>query len=287
MLSRSILVIFFVLTVFFLILFRAQFLPTPPHKVIMSVPDVTLAPTQTPEVPAPLTQIQLKRGPFPLHVFPALLTHAAQAKALILFESSAAGWSTWEDKVGRKLQADGYDVLGIDARIYAENDFDLVTLQGDYQSIAGYGLKLHGKNALPLILAGWSAGAEQVVAVAGGPKPPDDLAGLLLISPRSWGGYGHDAVHGDSPRPAKGSDFALKDFGRKLRNLHIAQWHADGDDTDSTAWLHSLKAPHREFDLEKVPHNFGGPSDDFLARLSASVQWILGHEMAQSSAAKK
>lgn len=47
------------------------------------------------------------------------------------------------------------------------------------------------------------------------------------------------------------------------------------DPLDSCAWLDSLSAPHREFDFDHAIHDYRGACDNFLARLSKSVSWIL------------
>lgn len=230
--------------------------------------------------PTPTTTIKLKRGDeLPLLLFHAELKGGAtRPKALILFESGGGGWSWWEDLVCHKLQTSGYEVIGIDARLYSLTDYTLDILQADFQAIAGLGQKPYGDHPLPLILSGWSSGAEQAVAVAGGPHPPTGLTGLLLFAPGSWGGYGWYTSHDYGPRLSKSKTFALADFSDTIGNVRVAQWHGTYDIFDSRVWLRTLKAPHREFDMADSIHDFGGASDEFLVRMIASIDWILGKE---------
>jgi hypothetical protein len=239
------------------------------------------APAPPPDRPTPTdpghqeVTLDLKRGGMLILHYPA--KHDASRpvpKAVILFESGGGGWCWWEDKLCTRLQKEGYEVVGIDARLYSLSDYDVDILQHDFQTLAQYGMKRYG-GSLPLIIGGWSTGAEQAVAAGGGPHPPDHLAGLLLIAPGSWGGYGWFTAHDYGPRLSKKGTFALADFAPSLTRVRIVQWHADLDMLDSRSWLHSLQGPCREYDLSNSIHDFGGVSDEFLAGLGQSLDWIL------------
>ena len=228
-------------------------------------------------------RLELSRGGFNVLRYPAKLDSLAKSpKALIIFGTGCSGWSYWEERVCCKLQAEGYEVLGIDFARYSQFDYDLGILEGDYQRIIDFGLKAAGNHPLPVVLGGWSTGAEQAVAVAGGPHPPSGLVGLLLVSPGSEGGYGSYAtnyINWDTPASKL---FKLADFDSHLSDLRIAQWHAQLDPLDSSAWLDSLSAPHREFVFNHAIHDYRGACDDFLNRLSKSVSWILSGNAPQS-----
>ena len=214
----------------------------------------------------------LRRGPFTYIDFPS---RRIETRAVIIFGSGDAGWGGWEDAVCRAMAANGYEVIGIDFAPYAKTDYDLDTLQADYTQLAQAARGPFGGHAPPLILSGWSMGAEQAVPVAAGPHPPPGLAGLLLISPGSRGRYGlHSADRLDIPPTGPGT-FALEDFSRGLGNLRVLQWHAGLDPLDSTTWLQALSAPHREMDFAGVWHDFDGPSDVFVQEMVRSLDWIL------------
>jgi len=233
-------------------------------------------------------QLNLSRGGFDILRYRAKLDSAgASPKALIVFGTGSGGWSYWEERVCCRLQDDGYEVLGIDFALYSQGDYDLNILESDYQKIVQYGLKACGNRPLPVILGGWSTGAEQAVAVAGGPQPPFGLVGLLLVSPGSEGAYGKYAtnyVNWDTPAAKL---FKLADFSSKLNHLRIAQWHAQLDPLDSCTWLDSLSAPHREFDFDHAIHDYRGACNDFLARLTESVAWILSGDASSRRVSSK
>ena len=150
--------------------------------------------------------VEFKRGSFNIRRFHypnQLDTSFKVPKALILFGSGGGGWDEWEERVCDNLRKDGYEILGVDVRLYSQTDYDLDTLQQDFQTLAQYGLKPYGEHPPPVIVGGWSSGAEQAVAIGGGPHPPTGLVGLLLISPGSWGGYGWYASNDVGPHLMK------------------------------------------------------------------------------------
>jgi hypothetical protein len=219
--------------------------------------------------------LPLSRGDFSFfHFFFKPTDTLKTPKALVLFGSGGAGWGGWEDRVGDKLQAEGYEVLGINSEIYAHSDYDINNLQADFQKMAQAYRAPYGAHPPPVILGGWSTGAEQAVAVAGGPHPPDGLVGLLLVSPGSSGAYGRDATDYVLANVPPQKVFQLVGFAPRLVNLRIAQWHAQYDLLDSLTWLSFLKTGHREYDFSNSIHDFRSACDEFLTRLSGSVAWI-------------
>ena len=191
--------------------------------------------------------------------------------------------------VSHSLQAAGYEILGFDCALYSQTDYDLATLQADINTIAQSSLSRYGTHPPPLILGGWSMGAEQAVAAAGGPHPPTGLVGLLLISPGDRGRYGLRVADRYDVSPTGPGTFALQDFARKLDKLRIAQWNGNLDLLGSKAWLTSLKAPHREYDFSWGMHDYNGASDDFLKLLKESITWVLssGASGSKSEQVKK
>jgi hypothetical protein len=216
--------------------------------------------------------IVLRRGPFTFFDFPS---RRIETRAVIIFGSGDAGWGGWEDAVSRAMAANGYEVIGVDFVPYAKTDYDLDTLQADYTQLAQLARGTFVDHAPPLILGGWSMGAEQAVPAAAGPHPPPGLAGLLLLSPGQRGRYGLRTSDKLDIPPTGPGTFALQDFSKSLGNLRVLQWHAGLDPIDSTTWLRSLPAPHREMDFPGVWHDFNGPSDVFVQEMVRSLDWIL------------
>ena len=77
-------------------------------------------------------RLNLNRGNFEVLLYPAKLDNAgASPKALIIFGTGSSGWSYWEEAVCCRLQADGYEILGIDFALYSQHDYDLNILSID------------------------------------------------------------------------------------------------------------------------------------------------------------
>ncbi len=219
---------------------------------------------------------QLKRGPFSVYRYePGQTAFAAHPKAIILFESGDGGLDGWEDRVCKALQADGYEMIAFDCAFYSRSDYDLDVLQADMGTLAQSYLSSYGDHPPPLILGGWSMGAEQAVAAAGGPHRPAGVVGLLLISPGPRGRYGLRSPDRWDVAPTGPGTFALQDFAHDLEGLRIVQWNGNFDLLGSKVWLSSLTAPYKAFGYPYGLHDYNGASDDFLAHLKQSISWIL------------
>ncbi len=220
--------------------------------------------------------VRLKRGDFTFFRYvPGDPKFAAHPLAVIIFGSGDGGFGGWEDRVCRALQATGYEMLSFDCALYAKADYDLDTLQADFNTIAQSSLAHYGDHPPPLILGGWSMGAEQAVPGAGGPHPPTGLVGLILLSPGERGRYGFRTTDGFDLSPTGPGTFALQDFDHTLNKVRVAQWNGTLDLPGSRNWLAGLTAPHKAYELPYSTHYYHWFSDDFLKLLAESISWIL------------
>lgn len=222
--------------------------------------------------------VELSRGAFTIRVFQP---ENRDARAIIFFGSGDGGWSGFEEAVSKTLQNHGYEVIGIDSNVYAKTDYDLAILQADFGTMAQMAEATYGNHPLPLILAGYSMGAAQAIAAAGGPHPPQGVIGLLLLDPCSRGRYGLRLSDQSDVLPTGPGTFGVEEFAKKMGSLHVVQWHAVEDSIDSRAWLDSLTAPHKELDFGNTGHYYNNDRSDFLGQLVDSVPWILN--FAQNS----
>jgi phosphatidylglycerol lysyltransferase len=176
-------------------------------------------------------QVDLTRGPLIVyHFVPA----TKQPRALLIFGSGDGGWGGWEARVSRVLQANGYEVVGIDSAAYAATDYNLATLQNDYATLSRHFLAPYGDHSPPLLVGGWSMGAAQAIAVAGGPHPPPKLTGLVVASALSRGRYGLRLADKLNILPTGPGTFAVDDFASALRRLPVVQWHGTDDSRSGT-----------------------------------------------------
>jgi phosphatidylglycerol lysyltransferase len=215
--------------------------------------------------------LQLTRGPFTfLDYHPRSTT-----RAMVVFASGDGGWNTLEESIARTLQSHGYNVIGIDSMVYAKTDYDLDSLQADFNKIVQRAQASYGSNPPPLIMSGYSMGAAQMTAVTAGPHPPPHVAGLLLIDMCARGRYGLRTSDQLNVLPTGPGTFAVSDFAKTIQDMRVVQWHAGEDEIDSRAWLSLLTVPYRELDFPGTGHDYSTGRDDFLQQLVDSMGWLL------------
>jgi phosphatidylglycerol lysyltransferase len=227
--------------------------------------------------------IKLSRGPLTVFNFPS---KGPGTSACILFASGDGGWNDFEETIAHTFQDHGYAVIGIDSEAYAQADYDLDTLQSDFGKIAATVLAPFGNHSPPLIVGGYSMGAAQAIAVAGGPHPPPGLIGLLLIDPLSRGRYGLRSSDQMNVLPTGSGTFGVDSFCHSMDSLRVVQWHAANDSVDSLAWLDSLTAQHRNFTFPDAGHDYEPNRNDFVRQLVESTAWILNPAQTGMKTAK-
>ncbi|HEX4141873.1 MAG TPA: AcvB/VirJ family lysyl-phosphatidylglycerol hydrolase [Candidatus Methylacidiphilales bacterium] len=217
--------------------------------------------------------LPLARGPFTVLDFPPQVHK--EPRAIILFGSGDGGWTGFEEAICKTLQSRTYEAVGIDYARYADSDYSLEILQADMSQIAATIRARYADNNPPVIIGGYSMGAAQAIAAAGGPHPPAGLAGVLLVDPRSRGRYGLRLADKGDALPTGPGTFSMDEFTKTMGELRVVQWHATEDPIDSRAWLESLTAPHKEFDFGQTGHYYNNGRADFLTQFGDSVNWIL------------
>lgn len=175
------------------------------------------------------------------------------------------------------LAASGFCVVGWDCSKYAKlGKYDRSQLSRDMGEALQQIQHRCGTGQLPVVLAGFSTGAEQVVAVASnGAQRPANLAGLLLLSPGERGRYGITTsdLLGITP---KGPDtFSLAEMAPGLKGLRVYQIHGEHDPLDQTEWLHFLEVPHHLAVYPNGWHLFRGAPPDFLDLIRSGVRSVL------------
>jgi hypothetical protein len=204
---------------------------------------------------------------------------------ILLFASGDGGWRHLEEAISHGLQKHGCEVIGIDSTLYARTDYDLATLQADFGKIARSVEQEYGDHPLPLLVGGYSMGAAQAIAVAGGPNPPAGLVGLLLIDPLSRGRYGLREEDKINVLPRGPGTFSVAEFSRTMGH-RILQWHAANDSIDSRAWLADLTVPHQECDFPGTGHCYRDDRRRFVGELNDSVDWLLKPDAVEKVVAK-
>ena len=199
------------------------------------------------------------------------------ARANILLASGDGGWTKLESKMAWALASSGFRVAGWDCSKYAKlGQYDRTQLSRDMGEAVRQMQKECGSERQPVILAGFSTGAEQVVAVASnGAARPKNLDGLLLLSPGHRGRYGINMSDLMGVTPQGPDTFALVEMAPDLKGLRVYQIHGEHDPLDQTEWLDSLDVPHQLAVYPDGWHLFRGAPPDFLAMVSKGARWIL------------
>jgi lysylphosphatidylglycerol synthetase-like protein (DUF2156 family) len=229
----------------------------------------------------PLTRIELTRGPFDLRLYP---TAGGDPRALVVFGSGDGGWSAWEHTVCTWLQEANLAVAGFDFKKYAATDFNQPTLAKDMSAAAAFAAGQLNAKEVPVLYAGWSIGAVQAVAAAGGTNRPPSLAGLLLLSLDSRGRYGIRAPDMVGITPTGPGTFDLHEFNQAMQGLRVVQYHGTADFMAKTTWIRLLKSPHQVYLLQGMNHGFDGPVPEFTPVLLQGAAWALGDDSAAASA---
>ncbi len=227
--------------------------------------------------------VQLNRGPFTVRDFSP---HRLRPLATVLFGSGDGGWGDLEEALARALQGRGYHVIGIDSEDYAQTDYNLETLQSDFGKMAEAAQSVLGNRRPPLIVGGYSMGAAQAIAVAGGPHPPQGLVGLLLVDPCSRGRYGLRTSDQMNILPTGPGTFAVADFARTMGSIRVVQWHAADDSIDSRGWLDVLTAQHQAFIFPDNGHSYDNNREVFVREFVQSADWILDPNRRSSGVAQ-
>jgi phosphatidylglycerol lysyltransferase len=220
---------------------------------------------------APTITLPLKRGPFGTYHFVPMGT----ARAVVLFGSGDGGWGHLENRVCSILVSQGIYAVGIDFNKYADADYDAETLASDFATITQSALARSENPDLPVIYSGWSMGAVQAVAAAGGENRPQNLVGLVLLSMDKRGRYGLRLPERVGLEPEGEGTFGVADFTVAVANLRVVQFAAADDWMNNTDWIRGLPSPHRLFELENSNHDFNGADQTFENELLDGISWIL------------
>ena len=214
------------------------------------------------------------RGDFSLHVYrPA----SDKGRPLLLLLSGEGGWRDFDQRLAGYLQEEGFWVGGIDClKYFWKAQDDRRALAEDVRSYAEALERAAGraKNS-PILLAGFSFGADLAPWVAGGEGWGSRVAGLLMLGPDDVGSLEfrlleimgfeqHDHIF-------KVSD-ALASIGR----IPVVFIYGGADDTTSAVSLaRTAPCPNKLVRVPKGDHHFNGKEAELRRSLREGVEWLL------------
>lgn len=140
--------------------------------------------------PSPYTPHDPSLAALPLYFYPTADT-TAPAKAFVFFVGNDIGFWGAHQELSKRLAGAGYDVVGLDVKVYFGRLPDDDTLRSrvfadSVRAMIERARHELGADSTPVVLGGHSLGAEIASWIAVH-APPPRLAGVLLISTRGRG----------------------------------------------------------------------------------------------------
>jgi len=205
----------------------------------------------------------------------------------VIVSSGDGGWIHLAPHVAEVLAANGYFVVGFDARSYLSSftsgtsTLGAVEEPGDYLVLAQFAARTSSRKP---ILIGVSEGAGLSVLAATDPHTKSGLAGVIglgLPDLNELGWRTKDMLiyltHGIPNEPG----FSTAAIVGKVSPLPLALIHSTRDEfvpvSQVERLLDAAGAPKRLWLVDASNHRFGDKLAEFDARLLEAVGWVLQH----------
>jgi len=232
-------------------------------------------------------KVTTSRGDCTLKIYPPGPAEPGKAAPapLVLLISGEGGWRSFDVLLAGILSAAGYWVGGVDAKQYFWNpQDDRQALAEDMRRYAAALARAAGRpEDAPLILAGFSFGADVSPWVAGAGGWGGRLRGLLMLGPDETGSleFRLSELLGFE---AKDHLFSVAEALRSAAGIPALFIHG-GKDSKSAAPLLLGKAaePKKLIVVPGADHHFSGREDDLRAALVEGLAWLLETLPAPSS----
>ncbi len=223
------------------------------------------------KVYAPRGEIEDPLGPRPAD------PRRSDPKPLVLLVSGEGGWRRFDEVLAGLLADAGFWVGGVDAMQYFWHpQDDRQALAADCRTLAG-ALAAAAKRPAdaPLVLAGYSFGADIAPWVAGAGGWGDRVRGLVMIGPDETGSL-EFRVSEILGFQAKDHVFSVAEALRGVAGTPVLFLHG-AKDKDSAARVLSTGAvpPKKLIVIPGADHHFSGREEDLEAALRDGMAWLL------------
>ncbi len=211
------------------------------------------------------------------------------SRPIVLIASGEFGWRSFDDVISGMLAAQGYWVGGIDAMKYFwEAQDDRQALSDDLKAYADALAKTANREpGAPLILGGFSFGADLAPWVAGAGGWQDRLRGLLLIGPDETGSllFRISEMIGFKP---KDHIFPVTEALQSAAGYPVLIIHG-GKDSVSAGPMLAEKAsePKKLIVVPGAGHHFSGREEPLRDALREGMQWLEGQPRRPGPPGKK
>lgn len=225
----------------------------------------------------------IRSGP-PLEFHLYQQEHAGN-QPLVLFSSGDGGWSPFCADIAAHIAATGVTVVGVDVKNYlvtfatSQKPISEEDLTRDYDSIARLAIAQPGVDSkVPVVLAGWSLGADYSVVVAsqsgfGVPVSRIVAISLPLYGERAW--KPTDSIIYFTHGTPNEKLFDVREYLKKLKETPIVFLNATNDDSASFREAQSLyegtPGAKRFYAVKAKGHHFEGGENEFYQDLDQGI----------------
>jgi len=230
------------------------------------------------------TDVKTSRGEYSLHLYEPM--HDRHLP-LVLLISGEGGWRNFDQRLASYFQKDGFWVGGVDClKYFWKAQDDRRKLASDMRAYASTLARAAGRaENSPLILAGFSFGADLAPWVAGGGGWGDRIAGLIMLGPDDVGSLQfrileimgfeqHDHV------------FQVSEALSSSRGIPVLFIHGGDDESSSAPRLaEAVVSPKKLLTVPKADHHFNGREAELRRSLVEGVEWLLGLDPPTAPAA--
>lgn len=202
----------------------------------------------------------------------------------VLFAPGDGGWHGFALYIARALADNGYDVYGIDTRIYlqsfaSDKGLSVADVGSDFRLLANW---LRQKSEDPVLMIGWSEGAGLGIGALADQENHKIFSGLVAIGTTEynilawrWSDLGAEVTKTLPHEPT----FKSVDYIHKVSPLPLAMVASTHDEYIALDAVNKLyetaKVPKILYKVEASDHKFKGNEGEFFAKLKEAAKWIL------------
>jgi dienelactone hydrolase len=200
----------------------------------------------------------------------------------VLFMPGVGGWRGWAITVAQTMASWGYDVYGVDTKIYLDGfsgkgRLTEADVTNDLRELAAW---TTGGSRNRVILVGWSEGAGLGVLAASAADSRKTFAGLItfgLCDENVIGWHWSENITSLVKKPHEPT-FRAGDYMTRVAPLPLVMIQSSHDQyvgLDEAKRLFTAAQEPKRFELVQADnHRFDGNHDGFFLKLRENLQWV-------------
>ncbi len=212
-----------------------------------------------------------------------------EAKPVVLLVSGEGGWKSFDILLSDFLTTDGYWVGGVDAKAYfSDPQDDRGLLAADMRSYATELQRVAGKPiGGPLVLVGYSFGADLAPWLGGAPGWGGRVRGLVMIGPDESGSLEYRITEMLGINYSSHS-FSVAEALKSSAGIPTLFLHGEKDGWSKAPKLFAAAGePKKLITIPRATHHFGGHEEELRAGLRDGLRWILESAAGASPAPRR